>query len=90
MAKSSKTYAESAYVWEEEDCYRSLVVEGLGTKNLVAYAMRPVAGNAYFAIGDSAWILDEERARDLVDGWATVCEKSGAAWGGIETLGARS
>lgn len=27
---------ESAYVWEEPDCYRAFVVEGLGTKNLVA------------------------------------------------------
>lgn len=30
---------ESAYVWEEEDCYRAFVIEGLGTKNLVADAM---------------------------------------------------
>jgi phosphoribosylformylglycinamidine cyclo-ligase len=27
---------ESAYVWEDGDVYRSLVIEGLGTKNLVA------------------------------------------------------
>lgn len=27
---------ESAYVWEEEDCYRAFVIEGLGTKNLIA------------------------------------------------------
>lgn len=27
---------ESAYVWEEEDSYRAFVIEGLGTKNLVA------------------------------------------------------
>ena len=105
---------ESAYVWEEPDAYRALVIEGLGTKNLIADAMRAVTGktyygsiaqdtiamvvndlvvvgalpqvvNAYFAIGDSKWMLDEPRARDLITGWAAACEKIGATWGGGET-----
>lgn len=105
---------ESAYVWEEADLYRSLVIEGLGTKNLVADAMRafgdktyydaiaqdtvamvvndlivvgalPQVVNAYFAIGDSNWMKDEQRASDLINGWAKACELSGATWGGGET-----
>ncbi|MCL2451468.1 AIR synthase-related protein [Candidatus Saccharibacteria bacterium] len=105
---------ESAYVWEEGDVYRSLVIEGLGTKNLVADAMRKVTGrtyydalardtvamivndlivvgampqvvNAYFAVGDSAWTTDRERAADLVNGWAAACQEIGAVWGGGET-----
>lgn len=105
---------ESAYVWEEGDAYRALVVEGLGTKNLVADAMRAITGktyydqlaqdtvamivndlvvvgalpqvvNAYFAIGDSNWLKDEQRASDLIKGWAAACKKIGAAWGGGET-----
>lgn len=105
---------ESAYVWEEQDAYRALVVEGLGTKNLVADAMRAVTGktyydalaqdtvamivndlivvgampqvvNAYFALGDGAWMNDRERAADLVNGWAAACNNIGAAWGGGET-----
>lgn len=105
---------ESAYVWEEPDSYRSLVIEGLGTKNLVADAMRafgdktyydsiaqdtvamvvndlivvgalPQVVNAYFAIGDSDWMRDEQRARDLINGWAKACELAGATWGGGET-----
>lgn len=105
---------ESAYVWEEADAYRALVVEGLGTKNLVADAMRSVTGktyydslaqdtvamivndlivvgalpqvvNAYFALGDGAWMNDRERASDLVNGWAAACNAIGAAWGGGET-----
>lgn len=104
---------ESAYVWEEADSYRALVVEGLGTKNLVADAMRdgdttyydqiaqdtvamivndlivvgalPEVVNAYFAIGDSAWMSDEKRAADLINGWAHACDLAGAAWGGGET-----
>lgn len=105
---------ESAYVWEEEDCYRSLVIEGLGTKNLVADAVRKFSGkthydtiaqdtiamivndlivvgampqvvNAYFAVGDSNWMTDEDRARDLVTGWGAACDAIGATWGGGET-----
>jgi phosphoribosylformylglycinamidine cyclo-ligase len=105
---------ESAYVWEEADAYRALVIEGLGTKNIVADAVRAFSGkthydtiaqdaiamivndlivvgalpqvvNAYFAIGDSKWMLDEERARDLINGWAAACEAIGATWGGGET-----
>jgi len=105
---------ESAYVWEEADACRALVIEGLGTKNLIADAMRKVTGktyydsiaqdtiamvvndlivvgalpqviNAYFAIGDSNWMRDEPRARDLINGWAAACKKVGATWGGGET-----
>ena len=39
---------ESAYVWEEEDAYRAMVVEGLGTKSLVADAVRKVTGKTYY------------------------------------------
>ncbi|HEY1085521.1 MAG TPA: AIR synthase related protein [Candidatus Saccharimonadales bacterium] len=110
----SESRGESAYVWEEGDQYRSLVIEGLGTKNLIADAMREITGkthydtlaqdtiamivndlvvvgalpevvNAYFAIGDSSWMLDKERASDLIRGWADTCNKIGAAWGGGET-----
>lgn len=105
---------ESAYVWEEGDVYRSLVIEGLGTKNLVADAVRQFTGrshydtiaqdtiamivndlvvvgalpqvvNAYWAVGDPDWMRDEERARDLIEGWGRACQAIGAAWGGGET-----
>ena len=33
--ETAASRGESAYVWEEADSYRALVVEGLGTKNLV-------------------------------------------------------
>lgn len=110
----SASRGESAYVWEEEDCYRSLVIEGLGTKNLVADEVRKYTGkthydsiaqdtiamvvndlivvgampqviNAYFAVGDSEWMADEERARDLITGWQKACNTVGATWGGGET-----
>ncbi|TSC88319.1 MAG: phosphoribosylformylglycinamidine cyclo-ligase [Microgenomates group bacterium Gr01-1014_7] len=35
-----ESYGESAFVWEEENCYRAFVIEGLGTKNLIADQIR--------------------------------------------------
>ncbi len=39
---------ESAYVWEEKDSYRALVIEGLGTKNRVADETRKITGKTYY------------------------------------------
>ena len=114
MTEIGPSRGESAYVWEEPDAYRAFVVEGLGTKSLVADATRTHSGrshydslaqdtvamivndvivvgaepqvvNAYWAIGDTDWFEDRERARDLVEGWAAACELAGATWGGGET-----
>lgn len=105
---------ESAYVWEEKDSYRAFVIEGLGTKNLVADETRkftkkthydsiaqdavamivndlivvgadPQVVNAYFAIGSGDWFSDNERAKDLIEGWMNACNQAGAVWGGGET-----
>jgi phosphoribosylformylglycinamidine cyclo-ligase len=43
-----KSRGESAYVWEEKDSFRAYVIEGLGTKNLVADQMRSVTGKTYY------------------------------------------
>lgn len=114
MHEVEQSRGESAYVWEEATSYRAFVVEGLGTKNLVADAMRQISDktyydslaqdtvamivndlivvgadpqviNAYFAVGSSDWFLDEQRARDLVEGWAKATGLADAVWGGGET-----
>ncbi len=114
MKEIGASRGESAYVWEEQDGYRAFVVEGLGTKNLIADETRRFTGrthydtiaqdtvamivndlivvgadpqvvNAYFAVGNSSWFADEERAEDLVRGWSKAVNMSGAVWGGGET-----
>ncbi len=114
MQEMGASRGESAYVWDEGDSYRAFVVEGLGTKNLIAEGVRMFSGkthydslaqdtvamivndlivvgadpqvvNAYFAVGDSQWFADEERARDLIEGWGKAVNLAGAAWGGGET-----
>lgn len=105
---------ESAYVWKQGNVYMASVIEGLGTKNLVADEMRKITGktyyenighdtvaaiindlvsvgalplviHAYWAVGDSSFLKDLERMKDLIHGWKSACDISGAAWGGGET-----
>lgn len=108
------TRGESAYVWKQGSIYLASVMEGLGTKNLVADAMREITGktyydivahdtvaciindlvsvgakpltlHAYWCVGDSAWLADKERTRDLIRGWKKACAIAGVSWGGGET-----
>ena len=48
ISEVSASRGESAYVWEEQDCYRAFVIEGLGTKNRVADELRQVTGKTYY------------------------------------------
>lgn len=41
---------ESAYVWKQGDIHMASTVEGLGTKNMVADAMRKITGRTYYDI----------------------------------------
>ncbi len=46
----SDTRGESAYVWQQENVLMATVVEGLGTKNLVADAMYQLTGKTYYDV----------------------------------------
>lgn len=48
MSEVDASRGESAYVWEEKDSYRSFVIEGLGTKNLIADKTRKLTGKTYY------------------------------------------
>lgn len=46
----SDSRGESAFVWQQNGVLMASVVEGLGTKNLVADAMRKVTGKTYYDV----------------------------------------
>lgn len=48
MKEIKESRGESAYVWEEKDSYRASVIEGLGTKNLVADEVYKFTGKTYY------------------------------------------
>src|SRR3990167_10004517 len=114
FSEVSETRGESAYVWKQGNVYMASVIEGLGTKNLVADEMRkntgktyyeiighdtiaaiindlisvgasPLVVHAYWAVGDSSFLTDTKRMRDLINGWKSACDLSGASWVGGET-----
>ncbi|MDQ5900719.1 MAG: phosphoribosylformylglycinamidine cyclo-ligase [Patescibacteria group bacterium] len=53
--------------------------------DLIVVGADPQVINAYFAVGSSDWFSDEERASDLIEGWAKATSMAGAVWGGGET-----
>jgi phosphoribosylformylglycinamidine cyclo-ligase len=114
LSEVAASRGESAYVVDAGDFYLASITECLGTKALLADAMRAVTGrtyyrgiaqdtiamavndiitvgatpisiHAYWAAGGSDWFADEERARDLVQGWKAACDRCGVSWGGGET-----
>lgn len=45
-----ETRGESAYVWQQGDSYMASVIEGLGTKSLVADGLQKITGKTYYDI----------------------------------------
>ncbi len=114
LSEVAASRGESAYVVDAGDFYLASITECLGTKALLADAMRaltgrsyyrgiaqdtiamavndlvtvgatPVSVHAYWAAGGSDWFADEERARELVEGWKAACDRCRVSWGGGET-----
>jgi phosphoribosylformylglycinamidine cyclo-ligase len=48
FSELSDTRGESAFVWKQKNTYMAAVTESLGTKNLVADAMREITGKTYY------------------------------------------
>jgi len=105
---------ESAYVMDVGGVLIASITECLGTKALVADAVRAITGrthydsiaqdtiamavndlitvgatpmsvHAYWSAGGSDWFADEQRMRDLVNGWQQACNVCKVSWGGGET-----
>lgn len=53
--------------------------------DLISVGAKPLTVHAYWVVEDNSWLQDEERMRDLTNGWKNACDLSGAAWGGGET-----
>lgn len=48
LAEVTASRGESAFVWDEGKAYRAMVIEGLGTKSLVADATRAITGRSHY------------------------------------------
>jgi phosphoribosylformylglycinamidine cyclo-ligase len=67
--------------------YREIGIDTVATivNDLATCGALPVTVAMHAAVGDSAWLADERRAGDLVQGFAAGCRAAGAVWGGGET-----
>lgn len=48
MQEVGGSRGESAYIWEEKDSFRAIVVEGLGTKNIIADETAKITSRSYY------------------------------------------
>lgn len=53
--------------------------------DLITVGARPLTVLAYWAVGDSNWFKDSNRASGLIEGWKKACDMAGCSWGGGET-----
>ena len=65
----SDTRGESAFVWKQENILMASVVEGLGTKNLVADSMREVTDRTYYDV------IGHDTVATIINDLATVGAK---------------
>jgi len=57
----------------------------MAVNDVITVGARPLCIHAYWAVGGADWFDDEQRMRDLVEGWQRTCNAIGVAWGGGET-----
>lgn len=50
LEEISDSRGESAFVWKQDDVLMASVIEGLGTRNLIADAMRKINGKTYYDV----------------------------------------
>lgn len=53
--------------------------------DMITLGALPLSVAMHLAVGDSSWFNDEQRCRDLVDGWKNACNLARCVWGGGET-----
>lgn len=53
--------------------------------DMITLGARPLSLAMHLAVGDSSWFKDEQRSRDLINGWKHACNLAQCAWGCGET-----
>lgn len=53
--------------------------------DMITLGALPLSVAMHLAVGESSWFEDEQRCRDLVNGWKHACNLARCVWGGGET-----
>ena len=67
--------------------YRAIGIDTVATivNDLITCGALPVSVAMHAGVGDAQWFAQEDRARDLAEGFAEGCVQAQAVWGGGET-----
>jgi phosphoribosylformylglycinamidine cyclo-ligase len=79
--------ADAMFELTGESFYRNIGIDVVATivNDMITTGALPISVAMHAAVGDSKWFDHEKRSRDLAEGFAQACAKSGAVWGGGET-----
>ncbi len=53
--------------------------------DMITLGVLPLSVAMHVAVGESSWFADEQRCRDLIDGWKRACDRARCTWGCGET-----
>ncbi len=53
--------------------------------DMITLGCLPITVAMHLAVGSSEWFQNEQRVKDLVEGWGNACDLAGAIWSGGET-----
>jgi phosphoribosylformylglycinamidine cyclo-ligase len=79
--------ADAMYQITKNTYYDSLAQDTVAmiVNDIITVGAKPTLVLAYWAAGSGQWFENQQRAEDLVKGWADACNLAGASWGGGET-----
>lgn len=80
IAQSINPSLTKSYYGQIAQCTVAMIVN-----DMITLGVRPLSVAMHLAVGDSNWFDDEQRCRDLVEGWKKACMLARCAWGGGET-----
>lgn len=71
----------------EKSYYANIGIDTVATivNDLITTGALPISVAMHAGVGDSAWFENQQRAKDLAEGFAGGCLLSNAVWGGGET-----
>jgi len=79
--------ADSMHVRGKQSYYDQIAQDTVAmiVNDMITLGAMPLVVGMHLAVGQSNWFDDQDRAKDLVDGWKRACDQARCIWGGGET-----
>lgn len=79
--------ADAMYTLSGKSYYDQIAQDTVAmiVNDMITLGALPLSVAMHLAVGNSDWFNDEERSRDLIEGWKKTCNLARCVWGGGET-----